>query len=68
MIPEAPMTHRARNRVAVSVGVATVIALGVPACEKKGPAEKAGAAVDKAGRDAGKAVDRAADKVKDAVK
>nr|ART35606.1 A74 [uncultured bacterium] len=54
-------------------GIATAILLGfvmaaLPACEKKGPAEKAGEAVDDAAKKAGEAVKDAGDKIKDAVK
>lgn len=54
-------------------GLATAILLGfvmagLPACEKKGPAEKAGEAIDDAARKAGETVKDAGDKIKDAVK
>lgn len=54
-------------------GFATAILLGfvmvgLPACEKKGPAERAGEAVDKAAKKAGDAVKEAGDKIKDATK
>ena len=42
--------------------------LGLPACEKKGPAEKAGQAIDDAARKTGDAVKKAGDKIKDATK
>jgi hyperosmotically inducible protein len=41
---------------------------GLSACEKKGPAERAGEAVDKAAKDTGDAVKEAGDKIKDATK
>jgi predicted small lipoprotein YifL len=54
---------------------AAMLMLGLAACEKKGPAEKAGAKVDQAvdsvkdtGEKAADKVEEAADKVKDAVK
>ena len=40
--------------------------VGLSACEKKGPAERAGEAVDKAVENTGEAVKEAGDKVKDA--
>lgn len=42
--------------------------VGLSACEKKGPAERAGEAVDDAARSAGDAVKDAGDKIKDATK
>jgi hypothetical protein len=54
-------------------GIATAILLGfvmvgLPACEKKGPVEKAGKAVDDAAKKTGDAVKDAGDKIKDAAK
>lgn len=54
-------------------GIAVAILLsfamaGLSACEKKGPAEKAGQAVDDAARKTGEAVKDAGEAVKDAVK
>lgn len=40
--------------------------VGLSACEKKGPLERAGQAVDKAAKKTGEAVKDAGDKVKDA--
>jgi hypothetical protein len=53
--------------------IATAILLGfvmagLPACEKKGPVEKEGKAVDDAARKTGDAVREAGDKIKDATK
>jgi hypothetical protein len=45
----------------------TFTAFGLGACEKEGPAERAGKQVDKAVDGAGDAVKDAGDKVKDAV-
>jgi hypothetical protein len=42
--------------------------VGLSACEKKGPGERAGEAVDNAARKAGDAVKDAGDKIKDATK
>jgi predicted small lipoprotein YifL len=60
----------------VAVGIcAAMLMLGMSACEKKGPAEKAGEQVDQAvesvkdtGEKAADKVEEAADKVQDAVK
>jgi len=41
---------------------------GLAACEKKGPGQRAGEAVDKAAQKAGDAVKEAGDKIKDATK
>ena len=48
----------------------TVVFLGLTlsACQKEGPAEKAGKEIDKAAKEAGQAVDKAVDSVKDATK
>jgi hypothetical protein len=54
-------------------GIAAAILLGfamvgLSACEKKGPAQRAGEAVDNAAQKAGDAVKEAGDKIKDATK
>jgi predicted small lipoprotein YifL len=49
--------------ILLSLGVA-----GLSACEKKGPLERAGQAVDDAARKTGEAVKEAGEKVKDAAK
>lgn len=54
-------------------GIAAAILLsfaiaGLAACEKKGPLEKAGKAVDDAAKKTGEAVRDAGDKIKDAAK
>ena len=48
----------------------TVVLLGVTlsACQKEGPGEKAGKEIDKAAKDAGKAMEKAVDSVKEATK
>jgi hypothetical protein len=54
-----------------SVAAAILLSLtvvGLSACEKEGPLERAGAAVDDAAKKTGEAVRDAGDKVKDAVK
>lgn len=43
-------------------------AAGLSACDKKGPGERAGEAIDNAARKAGDAVKEAGDKIKDAAK
>jgi hypothetical protein len=47
-----------------------VLLLGITlsACEKEGPAEKAGKELDKAAKDVGQAMERAADSVKESTK
>jgi hypothetical protein len=47
---------------------ALLLGLTVSACEKEGPAEKAGKELDKAAKDVGQAMERAADSVKEATK
>jgi len=44
---------------------AMLLVLGLGACERQGPAEKAGESVDEAVQNAGDAVENAGDKVKD---
>ncbi|HEX9183022.1 MAG TPA: hypothetical protein VF876_07155 [Burkholderiales bacterium] len=54
-------------------GIAAALLLGIaiaglPACERKGPAERAGQAVDDAAKKAGETVKETGEKIKDAVK
>ena len=54
-------------------GIAAMVVLsfavaGLAACEKKGPAEKAGESIDNAAKKVGDKIEEAGDKVKDAVK
>ncbi len=54
-------------------GIAAAIVLsfalvGLTACEKKGPAEKAGESIDNAAKKVGDKMEEAGDKIKDAVK
>jgi predicted small lipoprotein YifL len=48
--------------------LAICVVLALAACERKGPAEKAGAAVDRAVEKTGQAVQKAGENVQDAVK
>jgi predicted small lipoprotein YifL len=68
------ITKNAATNAAIGV-CAALLLLGMSACEKKGPVEKAGAKVDQAvdsvkdtGEKAADKVEAAADKVQDAVK
>ena len=68
------LTKNAATSAAIGV-CAALLMLGMSACEKKGPAEKAGEKVDQAvesvkdtGEKAADKVEEAADKVQDAVK
>jgi hypothetical protein len=47
---------------------AMVLAVTLSACEKEGPAEKAGKEIDKATKDLGQSMENAADAVKEATK
>jgi len=58
---------RSNSKLAAALLLAFAVA-GLSACEKKGPAERAGEAVDKAAQKAGDAVKEAGDKLKDATK
>ena len=46
---------------------AIVLALTLAACERKGPAEKAGEAIDRAGEKASRSIEKAGESVRDAV-
>ena len=48
----------------------TMVLLGLTlsACQKEGPAEKAGKEIDKAAKEAGQAMEKAVDSVKEATK
>jgi len=46
----------------------TLLALTLSACQKEGPAEKAGKEIDKAAKDVGQSMEKAADKVNEAAK
>lgn len=48
--------------------VAMLVGLALSACEKEGPAEKAGKELDKAAKDVGQAIERAGDAMKEATK
>jgi len=45
-----------------------VFLLALTACERKGPAEKAGESIDRAGEKASRAIENAGENVRDAVK
>ena len=46
----------------------TLLGLTLSACQKEGPAEKAGKEIDKAAKDVGQSMEKAADSVKEATK
>ena len=48
-------------------GVAIAMALAAAACNREGPAEKAGRSIDRAGESASKSLDKAGRSVRDAV-
>ena len=48
-----------------SVLVAVVLLAGLPGCEKEGPAERAGKAIDEAVEDAGEALEDAGEAIED---
>ena len=54
-------------KISLLVAVA-LLGLTLSACQKEGPAEKAGKEVDKAAKDAGQAMEKAVDSVKEATK
>ena len=55
------------SKINLLVAVA-LLGLTLSACQKEGPAEKAGKEVDKAAKDAGQAMEKAVDSVKEATK
>jgi hypothetical protein len=54
-------------RMLPMVIAAAIAALAVAACDRAGPAEKAGRSIDQAGEKASKAIEKTAKDVKDAV-
>lgn len=58
---------KSRSALAAALLLAFAMA-GLSACEKQGPAERAGEAVDKAAKKTGDAVKEAGEKIKDATK
>jgi hypothetical protein len=48
--------------------VVAFLGLTLSACQKEGPAEKAGKEIDKAAKDLGQSMEKAADSVKEATK
>ena len=51
-----------------TVLVITLILVGLAACDREGPAERAGEAIDRAGEKASRAIENAAEDVRDAAK
>jgi predicted small lipoprotein YifL len=45
-----------------------ILLAALAACERKGPAEKAGEAIDRAGEQASRSIEKAAENVRDAAK
>ncbi len=54
------------KRTLIHAMLLAVLALGLAACEKEGPAERAGEKIDEAVESAGDAIEDAGDKIKDA--
>lgn len=48
--------------------IAVLMLAALTACDRKGPAEKAGEAIDRAGEKASRAIENTAEDVRDAVK
>jgi hypothetical protein len=55
------------NRLVISVAIVIALA-GVAACQREGPAERAGKQIDQAVEKAGDKVERAGEKIQDAAK
>jgi hypothetical protein len=63
------MYRHTLNKVLLFSGSSLLAAaLILVACEREGPAERAGKDIDRAAKDAGKAVERAGEKIQDATK
>jgi predicted small lipoprotein YifL len=45
----------------------SIVLISLAACERKGPAEKAGEAVDRAGEKASRGIEKAGENVRDAI-
>lgn len=58
---------RFNSAIAAAIALSFAVA-GLAACEKEGPMEKAGKAMDKAGEKVGEAVEKAGEKIQDAAK
>jgi hypothetical protein len=68
-----PFTLTRKKHMKFNSGIAAAIVLsfavaGLTACEKKGPAEKAGESIDNAAKKVGDKMEDAGDKIKDAAK
>ena len=61
------MTDADTDSVASDLAISVLI-VGLPGCEKEGPAERAGKAVDKSIESAGKQLEKAGEKIQEAAK
>ena len=48
--------------------IAFVVLVALAACDRKGPAEKAGEAIDRAGEKASRSIEKAGENIRDAAK
>ncbi len=55
-----------KSQFAAALLLGGVMSVGLVACEKKGPAEKAGEKIDEAARDVKQGVEKAGDKLEEA--
>lgn len=56
------------RRIAIAVAASSILVLGVTACEREGPGERAGKEVDKAVVSAGKKIEAAGEKIQEVAK
>jgi hypothetical protein len=56
------------REVAIALVASSILVLGVAACVKEGPGERAGKEVDKAVENAGKNIEAAGEKIQEAAK
>jgi hypothetical protein len=71
--PRGDLRLRGESQMKFNSGIAAAIVLsfavaGVTACEKKGPAERAGEKIDDSAKKVGEKIEDAGDKIKDAAK
>ena len=66
MVKEMHMT-KVKSSIVVALAAGALV-VGMSACKKEGPAERAGREIDKSAEKAGHQIEKAGDKIKDAIK
>jgi hypothetical protein len=70
-VPPTPVEERTMSNIseiAIALVASSILALGLAACVKEGPVERAGKEVDKAVESAGKKIEAAGEKVQEVAK